>query len=127
MKIVLPILALLVIAGVLYGLAFVGVLPVQKWADKSPKLAPVLRALHLAKARRKMAPLTAAAPPDLAQQALAEGAKAAHRRPRPTGKRPGGVRGPEAAGGIGSPSGFLCSRTRHGGQTERHLRHHVGR
>ncbi len=77
MKVVLPILALLVALGVVYVLAFMGVLPAQKWADKSPKLAPVLRALHLAKARKKAAPapLTATAKPAPMQKALADGQK----------------------------------------------------
>ena len=45
----MPILCLLVVLGVLYGLAFTGILPAQQWADKNPTLAPLLRAAHLAK------------------------------------------------------------------------------
>ncbi len=52
MKVVMPILCLLVVLGVLYGLAFNGILPAQQWADKNPKMAPLLRAAHLAKAEK---------------------------------------------------------------------------
>ena len=53
MKGVMLLLSLLVVLGVLYGMALVGVLPAQKWADKSPALARPLIALHLAKRPRK--------------------------------------------------------------------------
>ncbi len=61
MKIVLPLLCLLVVLGVIYGLAFTGILPAQKWADKNPQIAPLLRAAHLAKARKAPAVKLAAA------------------------------------------------------------------
>ena len=56
MKIAIPILGLLALLGIAYGLAFFGIIPAQKMADKSPKLAHTLIALHLAKAKK---PLTA--------------------------------------------------------------------
>ncbi len=63
MKVVVPILCLFVALGVVYGMAFVGILPAQKWADKNPQIAPLLRAAHLAKATKaKPAKLAAHAP-----------------------------------------------------------------
>ena len=63
MKVVVPILCLFVALGVVYGMAFVGILPAQKWADKNPQIAPLLRAAHLAKApKAKPAKLAAHAP-----------------------------------------------------------------
>lgn len=56
MKIAFPILGLLAVLGIAYALAFFGVIPVQKMADKSPGLAHTLIALHLAKPKK---PLTA--------------------------------------------------------------------
>ncbi len=58
MKIAIPILGLFALLGVAYGLAFFGIIPAQKMADKSPSLANALIALHLAKAKK---PLTASA------------------------------------------------------------------
>lgn len=59
MKILMPILCLLVVLGVLYGLAFTGILSAQAWADKNPQIAPLLRAAHLAKKTKvKLAKLT---------------------------------------------------------------------
>ena len=49
MKAVLGIFGLLAVLGVVYGLAFVGIIPTQKLADKSPALGKTLIALHLAK------------------------------------------------------------------------------
>ena len=57
MKIAIPVLGLLALLGIAYGLAFFGIIPVQKMADHSPKLAHALIALHLAKAKK---PMTAA-------------------------------------------------------------------
>lgn len=63
MKFVVPLLSFLVILGVVYGMAFVGILPAQKWADKNPQIAPLLRAAHLAKApKTKPAKVAASAP-----------------------------------------------------------------
>lgn len=56
MKIAIPILGLLALLGVAYGLAFFGIIPAQKMADRSPGLASALIALHLAKAKK---PVTA--------------------------------------------------------------------
>lgn len=52
MKIAFPVLGLLAVLGITYALAFFGVIPVQKMADKSPGLAHALVALHLAKAKK---------------------------------------------------------------------------
>ncbi len=52
MKIAIPILGLLALLGVAYALAFFGIIPAQKMADKSPGLAHTLIALHLAKAKK---------------------------------------------------------------------------
>jgi len=62
-KIVVPILCILVALGVVYGMAFTGILPAQKWADKNPQIAPLLRAAHLAKASKPKPVKTAAAVP----------------------------------------------------------------
>ena len=71
MKIVFSILGLLVLLGILYGLAFLGVIPAQKMADKNPSLAKVLYQMHLAKAKPKAAPKLAALPkPDPRQQQI---------------------------------------------------------
>lgn len=47
MKIALPIISLLVILGIVYGLAFVGALPVKKLAQHSKPAARILTALKL--------------------------------------------------------------------------------
>ena len=52
MKIAIPVLGLIVLLGIAYGLAFFGIIPAQKMADKSPGLAKGLIALHLAKAKK---------------------------------------------------------------------------
>jgi hypothetical protein len=71
MKITLTILGLLVALGVLYGLAFVGIIPVQKWADKDPALGKTLAQMHLAVIKPKIALKTGASPkPDPAQQKI---------------------------------------------------------
>lgn len=77
MKALFTVVGLLVTLAVLYGLAFLGVIPVQKWADKNPSLAKPLMAMHLARAKRKSAlPPSAAAPiPDPQQKALQDGRK----------------------------------------------------
>jgi flagellar motility protein MotE (MotC chaperone) len=59
MKIVLPIFGLIALLGIAYGLAFFGIIPAQKIADKTPALASVLISLHLAKAKK---PVLAAKP-----------------------------------------------------------------
>ncbi len=56
MKIAIPLLGLLALLGVAYGLAFFGIIPAQKMADRSPGLASTLIGLHLAKAKK---PVTA--------------------------------------------------------------------
>lgn len=73
MKIVLPLFGLIALLGIGYGLAFVGVIPAQKIADKSPGLAQALITLHLAKTKKpKLAAKTAPAPATLSpeQEAL---------------------------------------------------------
>ncbi len=55
MKIALPILGLIALLGIAYGLAFFGIIPAQKMADRSPGLAHALIALHLAKAKKPRA------------------------------------------------------------------------
>ena len=59
MKIILPIFGLVALLGIAYGLAFFGIIPAQKIADKTPALASVLISLHLAKAKK---PVLAAKP-----------------------------------------------------------------
>ncbi|MGI4790163.1 MAG: MotE family protein [Janthinobacterium lividum] len=54
MKIAIPFLGLIALLGVAYGLAFFGIIPAQKMADKSPGLAKTLISLHLAKAKKPM-------------------------------------------------------------------------
>lgn len=76
MKALFSVVGLLVTLAVLYGLAFLGVIPVQKWADKSPALAKPLIAMHLAHAKRKPVLTSAAAPPpDPQQKALQDAQK----------------------------------------------------
>ena len=76
MKAVIGVFSVVALLGVLYGLAFLGVIPVQKMAGKAPALASALSALHLAKAK-KPAPAAAAAPtPDPERAALAAQKKA---------------------------------------------------
>lgn len=70
MKFVFGLLTLIIVLGVVYGLAFFGIIPVQKMADKSPALAQALLPLHLIKAKgRSQLPIMAAAPSPQ-QQAL---------------------------------------------------------
>jgi len=68
MKIAIPILGLLALLGVAYGLAFFGIIPAQKMADHSPGLARTLIALHLAKAKKPM--LTASAKASVASAVI---------------------------------------------------------
>lgn len=73
MKIAIPVLGLLAVLGVAYGLAFFGVIPAQKMADKSPVLAHTLITLRLAKTKRPVTVReTHAAPPVISpeQEAL---------------------------------------------------------
>lgn len=63
MKVVFSILGLVILVGVLYGLAFFGVIPVQKMAAKNPALAKTLAKLHLASAKPKGTAKAAAAQP----------------------------------------------------------------
>jgi flagellar motility protein MotE (MotC chaperone) len=68
MKITLTVLGLLAALGVLYGLAFLGIIPVQKWADRNPVLGKTLAQMHLAVIKPKKAPKTAALPKPDPQQ-----------------------------------------------------------
>ncbi len=71
MKAAFAVLGLLALLGVVYGLAFFGIIPVQKMADKSPALASALVSMHLARPKKHVAPLpqtAKAASPE--QQAL---------------------------------------------------------
>lgn len=52
MKAVFGIFGVLALLGVVYGLAFLGIIPVQKMAGQSPALVHALAALHLAKAKK---------------------------------------------------------------------------
>ena len=72
MKVAFGLLALFALVGVVYVLAFFGVIPAQKLADKSPALASNLVLLHLARPKKPMPlPVTAKAhAPDLQQSAL---------------------------------------------------------
>ncbi len=72
MKPLIITLSILVVLGLLYGLAFFGILPAQKWADGSPALAKTLIAMHLARVKRPKPPAAAtSAAPSPEQQALA--------------------------------------------------------
>ena len=53
---------LLAVLGIVYGLAFVGIIPTQKLAAKSPALGKALIALHLAKPDAEGRPAAAATP-----------------------------------------------------------------
>jgi len=70
MKFVFGLLGLIVVLGLVYGLAFFGIIPVQQMANKSPALASVLMSLHLAKAKQQSKLAALAAAPDPKQQAL---------------------------------------------------------
>lgn len=76
MKAVFGLLGLLAILGIAYGLAFFGVIPTQKMADKSPALAQALKALHLAKPKKAVA----AAPPPAGGVSPAQSALNAQRK-----------------------------------------------
>ena len=75
MKAVFGLLGVVVVLGVLYGLAFFGILPVQKMADKSPALGGVLRTLHLAKAAKPRAAAKTSAPARNPEQAALDAGK----------------------------------------------------
>ena len=70
MKAFLGLFGVLAVLGILYALAFFGILPVQKMADKNPSLASVLTKLHLAKVKKPMKAALAANTPSPEQQAL---------------------------------------------------------
>ncbi len=70
MKIAFPILGFVALLGVVYGLAFFGIIPAQKMADKSPALASALISLHLAKAKKPVHAAKLAATISPEQQAL---------------------------------------------------------
>ena len=63
MKALLGILGLLAVLGIVYGLAFVGIIPTQKLAAKSPALAQALVALHLAKPAPNATPIVGGCKP----------------------------------------------------------------
>lgn len=70
MKAVIGLLGVAALLGVVYGLAFFGIIPVQKMAGKSPVLASALTKLHLAKAKKPGHTPAPSAAPDPEQQAL---------------------------------------------------------
>lgn len=71
MKIVFSVLGLAVVLGALYGLAYFGIIPVQKMAGKNPAMAKLLRLAHLASAKPKsVAKAVVQTKPDPAMQAL---------------------------------------------------------
>jgi len=70
MKAIIGLLGIVAVLGVVYGLAFLGILPVQKMAVKSPALASALAALHLAKPKKAMPSTPPGAAPNPEQQAL---------------------------------------------------------
>ncbi len=71
MKAVIGLFSVLALLGAVYGLAFFGIIPVQKMADKSPALAHALTSLHLAKAKKPAhGSLSPVAAPNPEQQAL---------------------------------------------------------
>ena len=70
MKAVFGLFGVLALLGVAYGLAFLGIIPVQKMAGKSPALASALTALHLAKAKKPGHSASPIAAPSPEQQAL---------------------------------------------------------
>jgi flagellar motility protein MotE (MotC chaperone) len=70
LKAVIGLLAVVALLGVVYGLAFFGILPVQKMAAKSPALASALTALHLAKPKKTVPSTPVGAAPNPEQQAL---------------------------------------------------------
>jgi flagellar motility protein MotE (MotC chaperone) len=69
------VLAIVAILGIVYALAFFGILPAQKMADKNPALAHVLTTLHLAKVKKPIKGTLAATAPSPEQQALEAGKK----------------------------------------------------
>jgi len=70
LKAVIGLLSVVALLGVVYGLAFFGIIPVQKMADKSPGLASTLTKLHLAKAKKPAPAAPPGAAPSPEQQAL---------------------------------------------------------
>ena len=70
MKAVIGLLGVAALLGVLYGLAFFGVIPAQKMAAKSPALASALTALHLAKVKKRGTGVTPVPASNPEQQAL---------------------------------------------------------
>jgi flagellar motility protein MotE (MotC chaperone) len=63
MRAAIGIVVFVLILGAVYGLAFVGIIPVQKIADGNPSALRVLKALHLAKSKPLSKPVLAAARP----------------------------------------------------------------
>jgi len=69
-KAVIGLLGVAALLGLAYGLAFFGIIPVQKMAGKSPALASALTALHLAKPKKPAPGVPPALAPNPGQQAL---------------------------------------------------------
>lgn len=78
MRAVFSLLGLVVVLGIVYGLAFLGIIPAQKMADHSPALASIFKTLHLAKTAKRhpaaLAPIALPAP-NPEQTALTVGKK----------------------------------------------------
>lgn len=70
MKAVIGLFSVVALLGIVYGLAFLGVIPVQRMAGKSPAMASALSALHLAKAKKPAPHAAAVLTPDPERVAL---------------------------------------------------------
>ncbi len=66
MKAVMGIAGLFVVLGLVYALAFFGIIPTQKMAEKNASLMPIFTKMHLAKAKKpaKAVPAKAAVSPE---------------------------------------------------------------
>ena len=104
MKALWGIFGLMAVLGIVYGLAFVGNIPVKKLAAKSPALAKTLIALHLAKPNPKAAVMdtklaSSAAVPSPEQQALDTQKRQIAGGAHTTGQGQGRPGGPAAGAG----------------------------
>lgn len=70
MKAFMAIAGLLIVLGLVYALAFFGILPTQKMAEKNASLMPIFTKLHLAKAKKHVLTASASAPVSPEQQAF---------------------------------------------------------
>ena len=68
MKAVLGIFGLLALLGIVYGLAFFGIIPTKKLAAKSPAVAKMLAALHLVKPQLKASKVASKLPAALSPE-----------------------------------------------------------